>query len=100
MSAEKEYLDFQQFNIIYFVSLLSEVKCKIFSCSFRRSATQEMEILFSVEFGKIKPTFSGDPGGEFYEPKWPHYRSLLFLKVTMKPPASSSNLKWDKSVPV
>ena len=52
---------------------------------------------FSVEFGKIKPPRSGDPGGESYEPKWPHYRSLLFLKDTVKPRASSSNLKPGKS---
>ena len=39
---------------------------------------------FSVEFGKIKPPLSSDPGGESYEPKWPHYRSL-FLKDTVKP---------------
>jgi hypothetical protein len=24
---------------------------------------------FSVEFGKIKPPRSGDPGGRYYEPK-------------------------------
>ena len=52
---------------------------------------------FSVEFGKIKPPRSGDPGGESYEPKWPHYRSLLFLKDIVKPRASSSNLKLDET---
>ena len=52
---------------------------------------------FSVKFGKIKLPHSGDPGGESYEPKWPHYRSLLFLKDIVKPRASSSNLKSDKS---
>jgi len=55
---------------------------------------------FIVEFGKIKPPRSGDSGGESYEPKWPHYRSLLFLKAIVKPRASSSNLIWDKSAPV
>ena len=35
---------------------------------------------FSVEFGKMKPPRSGDPAGESYESKWPHYKSLLFLK--------------------
>ena len=55
---------------------------------------------FSVEFGKIKPPRSGDPGGESYEPKWPHYRSLLFLKDIVKPRASSSNLKLDKTAPM
>jgi hypothetical protein len=59
---------------------------------------------FSVEFGKIKPLRSGDPGCESYEPKWPHYRSLLFLKVflkdVVKPRASSSNSKSHKSAPI
>ena len=55
---------------------------------------------FSVEFGKIKPPRSGDPAGESYESKWPHYRSLLFLKDIVKPRASSSNLKLDKSAPL
>jgi len=55
---------------------------------------------FSVEFGKIKPPHSGDPGGESYEPKWPHYRSLLFLKDIVKPRAFSSNLKLDKNAPM
>ena len=55
---------------------------------------------FSVEFGKIKLPHSGDPGGESYEPKWPHYRSLLFLKDIVKPRALSSNLKSDKSTPI
>ena len=55
---------------------------------------------FSVEFGKIKPPRSGDPAGESYESKWPHYRSLLFLKDIVKPRASSSNLKLHKSAPV
>ena len=55
---------------------------------------------FSVEIGKIKPPGSGDPGGESYEPKWPHYRSLLFLKDIVKPRASSSNLKSDRSAPM
>jgi hypothetical protein len=55
---------------------------------------------FSVEFGKIKPPRSGDSGGEPYEPKWPHYKSLLFLKDIVKPRASSSNIKLDKSAPM
>jgi hypothetical protein len=55
---------------------------------------------FSVKFGKIKPPRSGDPGCESYEPKWPHYRSLLFLKDVVKPRASSSNLKSDTSAPI
>ena len=55
---------------------------------------------FSVEFGKIKPPRSGDPAGESYGPKWPHYRSLLFLKDIVKPRASSSTLKSDKSAPM
>jgi hypothetical protein len=55
---------------------------------------------FSVEFGKIKLPRSGDPGGESYELKWPHYRSLLFLKDVVKPRASSSNLKSDKRAPI
>jgi len=55
---------------------------------------------FSVEFGKIKPPRSGDPAGESYGPKWPHYRSLLFLKDIVKPRASSRNLKSDKSAPM
>jgi hypothetical protein len=55
---------------------------------------------FSVEFGKIKPPRSGDTGGESYEPKWPHYRSLLFLKDVMKHRASSSNLQSDKCAPI
>jgi hypothetical protein len=54
---------------------------------------------FSVEYGKIKPPRSGDPGGESYELKWPHYRSL-FLKDIVKPRASSSNLKLDKTAPM
>jgi hypothetical protein len=54
---------------------------------------------FSVEFEKIKPPRSGDPGGESYELKWPHCRSL-FLKDTVKPRALSGNLKSDKSVPM
>ena len=54
----------------------------------------------SVEFGKIKPPRSGDPGGKSYKPKWPHYRSLLFLKDIVKPPALSSNLESDKSAPI
>ena len=54
---------------------------------------------FSVEFGKIKPPLSSDPGGESYEPKWPHYRSL-FLKDTVKPWALSSNLKSEKRAPI
>ena len=54
---------------------------------------------FSVEIGKIKPPRSGDPGGESCEPKWPHYRSL-FLKDIVKPRASSSNLKSDRSAPM
>jgi hypothetical protein len=55
---------------------------------------------FSVEFGKITPPRSGDPGGESYEPKWSHYRSLLFLKDVVKPRASSGNLKSYKSTPI
>ena len=55
---------------------------------------------FSVEIGKIKPPRSGDPGGESYEPKWPHYRSLLFLKDIVKPRTSSSNLKSDRIAPM
>jgi hypothetical protein len=55
---------------------------------------------FSVEFGKIKPPRSGDPGGESYEPKWPQYRSLLILKDVVKSLALSSNLKSDKSAPI
>jgi hypothetical protein len=55
---------------------------------------------FTVEFGKIKPPRSGDPGGESYEPKWPHYRSLLFLKDIVKPRGLSSNLIWNSSSPV
>ena len=55
---------------------------------------------FSVEFGKIKPSRSGDPGVESYEPRWPHYRLLLFLKDIVKPRASSSNLTSDKSAPM
>jgi hypothetical protein len=54
---------------------------------------------FCVEFGKSNSPHSGDSGGEFYEPKWPHYKSLLFLKVVVKP-RSSSNLKSDKSTPI
>ena len=54
---------------------------------------------FSVKFGKIKSPHSGDLGGESYEPKWPHYRSLLFLKDMVKPRALSSDLKSDKSAP-
>jgi hypothetical protein len=46
MSAGKEHLDIQQFYLIFcFLSLHSAVKCESFSCSFRRSATQEMEVL-------------------------------------------------------
>jgi len=48
---------------------------------------------------KIKPPRSGDPGGEFCEPKWPYYTSL-FLKDIVKPRASSSNLKSDESAPI
>jgi len=55
---------------------------------------------FSVEFGKIKPPRSGDPGCKSYEPKWPHYRSLLFLKDIVKPRGLSRNLTWDNSSPV
>jgi hypothetical protein len=54
---------------------------------------------FCVEFGKSKSPHSGDAGGESYEPKWPHYRSLLFLKDVVKPRSSPSNLKSDKSAP-
>jgi len=54
---------------------------------------------FCVEFGKSQPPHSGDTGGESYEPKWPHYKSLLFLKDVVKPRSSSSNLKSDKSAP-
>jgi hypothetical protein len=46
------------------------------------------------------PPRSGDPGGESYESKWPHYGSLLFLKDVVKPRASSSNLKSDKRPPI
>jgi hypothetical protein len=43
---------------------------------------------------------SGDTGGDSYEPKWPHYRSLLFLTDVVRPRSSSSNLKSDKSTPI
>jgi hypothetical protein len=47
MSAGNEHKeDIQQLNIIfYFLSLHSAVKCETFSCSSRRSAAQEMEVL-------------------------------------------------------
>lgn len=47
---------------------------------------------FAVELGKIKPTRSGDPGGITYEPKWPHFKSLLFLRDVVKPRQSTGNL--------
>jgi len=65
----------------------------------RRKKWKYLRDQFSVDFGKIKPPRPGDPGGESYETKWPHYRSLLFLKDIVKPRASSSNLKSDKSAP-
>jgi len=55
---------------------------------------------FSVEFGTIKSPRSGDPGGESYELKLPHYRPLLFLKDIVKPRATSSNLKSGKNAPM
>lgn len=46
---------------------------------------------FSVELGKITVPRSGDAEGESYEPKWPHFKSLLFLKDVVKPRPSSGN---------
>ena len=73
---------------------------RFFSCSLRRKKWNYLTDQFSVEFGKIKPPRSGDPGGESCELKWPHYRSLLFLTDIVKPRASSSNLKSDRSAPM
>jgi len=105
MSAEKEYLDIQQFNIIclFCFSNWCSKNVRFFfvlSDAVLRKKWKYLREQFSVEFGKIEPPHSGDPGGESYELKWPHYRLLLFLKDIVKPRASSSNLIWDKSAPV
>ncbi|XP_044749765.1 uncharacterized protein LOC123310363 [Coccinella septempunctata] len=48
---------------------------------------------FSVECSEIKPARSGDAADTTIEPKWPHFKGMLFLKDVIKPRASSSNLK-------
>jgi hypothetical protein len=96
MSTGKEHLDVQQFNII-FLFYFSTKSSKMWDCFIVLSDTvlskkwKYLRDQFSVEFGKIKPPRSGYPEGESYEPKWPRYRSLLFLKDVVKPRASSSN---------
>lgn len=53
---------------------------------------------FTVELGKITPSRSGDPAGATYEPKWPHFKSLLFLKDVVKPRQSTGNLTCARKV--
>ncbi|RZF32545.1 hypothetical protein LSTR_LSTR011324 [Laodelphax striatellus] len=50
---------------------------------------------FAVELGKIKPSCSGDPGST-YEPRWPHFKSLMFLKDVVEARPSSGNLTTKK----
>ncbi|KAG5900584.1 hypothetical protein JTB14_022887, partial [Gonioctena quinquepunctata] len=51
---------------------------------------------FSVELGKAKPPRSGDPADESNIPKWPYFKSMVFLKDIVKPRPSSSNLIANK----
>jgi hypothetical protein len=90
-------------NFFNFISLRSAVKCEIsfvLSDAVLRKKWSYLSKKFIVEYRKIKPPRSGDPGGETYEPKWPQYRSLLFLKYIVEPRASSSNVNLDESAPV
>ncbi|KAL4706416.1 hypothetical protein ACJJTC_010899 [Scirpophaga incertulas] len=47
---------------------------------------------FAVEHGKNPVPRSGDGASTSYEPKWPYYKSLLFLKDIIKARKFSGNL--------
>ncbi|CAH1986672.1 unnamed protein product [Acanthoscelides obtectus] len=47
---------------------------------------------FATEYGKIPAPRSGDEASTSYEPKWPYYYSLMFLKDIVKARNSSGNL--------
>lgn len=54
---------------------------------------------FVIEHGKIRVPRSGDGASTSYEPKWPYYKSLLFLKDIIKARKSSGKLtKWKRQL--
>lgn len=70
----------------------------LFSDGVIRKKWKYLRDQFTVELGKITPSRSGDPAGATYEPKWPHFKSLLFLKDVVKPRQSTSNLTCARKV--
>lgn len=63
----------------------------IFTVNSLRKRWKYLRDQFSVELGKIPQSRSGDAASE-YTSKWPYFKSLLFLKTTVKARMPKGNL--------
>ena len=68
--------------VIYFSFQGDEVKSKI----------NILKTYYSKELVKARDSKKSSTSGDTYDSKWPHYRSLWFLRDTMKPRNTTSAL--------